>query len=89
MSPPPYTNIANPRRRCNKSKKKVGGQETLCKFDLLNPKKAKDPREIGNIHNLTQYLPTSTFENSSRGCGAYTKSHGSFLFINIGLLHPK
>jgi hypothetical protein len=87
MSPPPLHQHSWPKCRCNKNRRRVGRWERLCKSDLLSPTIAKDSCETCKIHNLCQDLFMNTFGNPSHGYGACAKSHSSFLFINIGLLH--
>jgi len=87
MMSPPCTNITNLDVGATKVKGCMGGRERLCKSDLFNPTKVKDPCEISKIHNMSQYSSMSTVGNPSHGYGACAKSHNALLFINIGLLH--
>jgi hypothetical protein len=86
MSPPLHQH-SWPICMCNKNRGRVGGQERLCKLDLLNPTKDKDPCEISKIHNLSQCPFMNTFRNLLHDYGACAKSHSVLLLINIGLLH--
>jgi hypothetical protein len=77
---PFYTNIVNPDVGVTKVKEGWVGEKDYANQTYSTQQRLK-------IHNLSQYLSTNTFKNPCCNYGAYAKSHSSFLFINIGLLH--
>jgi hypothetical protein len=69
---------------CNNKNRGGGGWGKLGKPCLFNQTQIEYPSEAVKIHNLPQYMPTSSLRRTKHSYGASVKAHILFLLINIG-----